>query len=311
MIAQLHDRIIGAGSYTALALIRLFLGVHMAVKGLFAWHYQDYLFGAESFAQPVAMGYLADYDGLIRAFHAPIGLLHIVAAMLMAAGLGGRWSILVAFVTLEFSQSLNIFVLNGGDSLTRYLLLYLALGACGTQFSLVSRPPPAAGSFAEGFSRMAVLCVVMHLSLAYVVSGLAKIASSEMWQNGTAIYYILHQERFMGTAFGGEIVKVPWITTLATYGVLGFEIYFPCLILVPRLKLAATLTGIALHGSIALFMMIYDFQLVFLYAYLALWSDEDLGRLAQRARRVKMIAPLLAWHTNRAVTVDCDQGGKA
>lgn len=285
MIAALHHRLVGGDSYAALGLIRLFLGVHLSIKGLLAWRYHDYLFGPASFAQPISMTYLQDFDPLMRGLAAPLGILHIVAALLLAAGLGGRLTAAAVLLTMDALQSLNMFVLNGGDSLSRYLLFYVLVGESYVRFSLRPRKRPAAGSWGEALTAAATSSIGLHLSLIYAVSGLAKVASSEMWQNGTALYYILHQERFMATEVGATLMKLPWVTTIATYGVLAFEIYFPCLIWTPRAKMAATAVGVLLHLSIAGFMMIYDFQLIFLYAYLALWSDTDLAAVARWARR--------------------------
>lgn len=284
MITQLHQRLVGGGSYTALALIRMFLGAHLAAKGLLAWRYHDYLFGPGAFAQPISITYLDELDGMIRMLAAPVGILHIVSALLLAAGLGGRWVATVTLLTMDVIQSLNMFVLNGGDSLSRYLLLYVLVGQSWTRFSLQPKARPAAGSWGEALTAAAALSVGLHLCMIYAVSGLAKVATSEMWRNGTALYYILHQERFMATDLGAAMMKVPWVTTFATYGVLAFEIYFPCLLWRTWPKLGVTVVGALLHASIAGFMMIYDFQLIFLYAYLALWSDEHLAFAAQGAR---------------------------
>jgi hypothetical protein len=102
-----------------------------------------------------------------------------------------------------------------------------------------------------------------------------------MWQNGTAIYYVLRNERFMATDLGVTLTSVPLLCTLATYGTLAFEIYFPCLLWHLRTRSLATMLGVVLHGLIAFFMMIYDFHLVFLYAYLLLWPDSDYAAAAR------------------------------
>jgi len=300
MIAFLHQRLVGGTSYTALALIRLFLGAHLAIKGLWAWRYQDYLFGAGSFAQPLSVTYVGDLDVVARSFAAPLGILHIGAALLLAAGLGGRFAAAMTLVTLDLIHSLNIFVLNGGDSLSRYLLLYVLIGESWTRFCLRPRARPAAGSTGELLTAIAAVCIGLHLGLVYAVSGLSKVASGEMWRNGTAIYYILHQERFHATDLGAWLTKTPWVTTMATYGVLLFEIYFPCLLWVTRAKFVASMVGIALHASIAVFMMIYDFQLIFLYAYAALWSD---AHLEFAAGKVKAGFALLAAPSRRFLNV--------
>lgn len=292
MITQLHRRLVGGSSYTALALIRMLLGVHLAAKGLLAWRYHDYLFGPESFAQPISITYLDKFDPVMRALAAPVGILHIVGALLLAAGLGGRWAAAVTMLTMDVIQSLNMFVLNGGDSLSRYLLLYVLVGESWTRFSLQPRKRPVADSWGEVLTVAAALSVGLHLCMIYAVSGLSKVAASEMWRNGTALYYILHQERFMATEMGAALMKVPWVTTFATYGVLAFEIYFPCMLWRTWPKLVATVTGGLLHASIAGFMMIYDFQLIFLYGYLALWSDEHLAIAAQSSRKYVQVAVL-------------------
>ncbi len=292
MIEYLYHRIVGGnGSYVALALLRVALGAHLAIELLCSWPFLDYLYGPDSFVQAFALrqGWIA--VDTLREHHVEIALLHLGAAMLMMGGIGGRTSIITAFASLEALHALNGFILNGGDTLTRFLLLFLSIGESHARLAFRRQPEPAPDSVGEFLSRMAAICIIIQLCTAYVVSGLSKISSAEMWQNGTAVYYVLQHERFMGTELGAALVKIPFVCAAATYGTLAFEIYFPCLLWHRRTKRVATVAGGMLHGSIAIFMMIYDFQLIFMYAYLLLWSDADFaGALSRWPRLCHLIA---------------------
>jgi hypothetical protein len=59
---------------------------------------------------------------------------------------------------------------------------------------------PGLRSLYDYTTNLATACVLIHLSLIYLISGLAK-AHADVWYHGDALYYIFLVERFQGWGF--------------------------------------------------------------------------------------------------------------
>jgi hypothetical protein len=128
-------------------------------------------------------------------------------------------------------------------------------------------------------SNLAVYCIIYHLCLAYFISGVFKL-HADVWFNGVAVYYTMNLERFMGTNWNVSLAKNQLFVVLTTYITLFFELYFPILIWFKNIKIPLLIIGMLLHIGIYIFMMIYDFQTVFVMLYGFFFTNTDLKRYA-------------------------------
>jgi hypothetical protein len=95
--------------------------------------------------------------------------------------------------------------------------------------------------------------------------------------NGEATYYALSMERFVGTPFNKYIVQQKWIDYSANYGTIVFELLFPLLIWVKKMRKPLLVAGIIFHLCIYIFMMIYGFEIVFILIYGLFLPDKKLA----------------------------------
>jgi predicted DCC family thiol-disulfide oxidoreductase YuxK len=141
----------------------------------------------------------------------------------------------------------------------------------------------------------AVLCLLLQIAIIYWFNYVHK--SGPTWHDGTAVYYVLHQERII-TWLGLQIREhVPYVMLrLMTQGTLVIEAAAPLLILTPVFwrvtrPLAAVLL-FGLHGSIAAMVNLGIFSAAMM-AYEPWLLDAVhwnlLGRLVPRKQRTRIV----------------------
>lgn len=223
----------------------------------------------------------------------------IIVAVLFTLGWHTRM-IAVAHFLLTYSLfERNPVLLDGGDNLARIVLLYLLLVDCGARLSLDARrrrPRPAdtlpyhVGSLAH---HAGLALIMMQVAVLYLTSGLYKM-QGEMWQNGTALYYILRVQEFTWPGVSEHVYTNGIIVTLLTYSTVLFQLAFPLLLLHHRLRLPAVLAAVALHTGIALMMGLLTFSLIMISVDLIVFGDAHYQRLGAAVRRT-------AGHATQAV----------
>ncbi len=192
----------------------------------------------------------------------------------------------VAFVTFLFTavfQQLNGILLNGGDNLLTFAMLYLCFADSYQHFSIKKLvfQSKEIREISNFISNLAVLSIQLHLCLAYIVSGIFKV-HSDVWFNGVATYYIFNMERFTGTSFNAWLTKSSFFVVFTTYFTLFLEVYFPLMIWWKKMRNFFLVSGILLHVGIAVFMMLYDFQILFIATYGFFIANETWLKIHQK-----------------------------
>ena len=113
------------------------------------------------------------------------------------------------------------------------------------------------------FSNLSVLSLKIHLCIIYFISAIHKI-HSDVWFNGVATYYTMNIERFNGTPYNLSLSKNSIFVTLSTYSTWFLELSYPFLVWFKASRKYIITLMIILHLSIAIFMMLYDFQILFI-----------------------------------------------
>jgi len=182
----------------------------------------------------------------------------------------GRWVTgLALFIMVDLLQKMNMSVINGGDKMAKLILLYLVIADSYQYFAWQNKKKEAnekKKKLRNLLSNLAALSIMLQLCVAYFATGLAKLYDP-LWQQGEAVYYAFSMERFMGTPFNQYLVQNKWLVIAATYFVLLFEIGFPVLIWIKKLRAPLLIAGVLMHVGIYIFLMIYGFQIVFLLIY--------------------------------------------
>ena len=217
-------------------------------------------------------------DFLSSAFETPAGT-YAVVATLSAAGLClllGKLTQLSALVALLCSFMLESRLpelLDGGDNITRLSLGYM-------MFLVPSDRQAVRGSLRVWVHNTAVLAIMIQLTVVYLTAGFMK-ASGPRWTAGTALY-VVSQIDWFSEPSSRWIFRNPLITTLADYGTIFFQLWFPVAILSPLRPLWVVM-GIGMHLGIAYTMGLVPFSLVMIGLELFMLSDETYEAAARYA----------------------------
>ena len=182
-------------------------------------------------------------------------------------------------------QKMNSSFVNGGDALAKLILIYLIF-ADSYQYLVLFKQESRDNDkrkFQNLLSNLAALSIMLQLCIAYFSSGVAKIMEP-VWWNGEATYYALSMERYIGTPFNKYIVQQRWLDYVTNYGTLLFELLFPILVWVKKMRTPLLLAGIFFHLCIYIFLMIYGFEIVFVLTYGLFLPNKKLLGFAQKCK---------------------------
>jgi hypothetical protein len=182
---------------------------------------------------------------------------------------------------------------DGSEVTTRLLTFWTLFLPMGARFSFdavqraAARDAPAAGVERERRPAisLAVPAILLQVALLYTFNVLHK--TGETWRDGTAVHYVLHQDRIV-TWLGWQLrprVTLAWSRFL-TYSAIVTEAALPLLILSPiatkLTRRVAFVLALGLHTGFALLLNLGMFSFNMLGFFLLLVSDRDwewLGRL--------------------------------
>lgn len=249
-----------------LSIFRVFICFHIFKKIFIIWGSQTILFKDDVFFEKRKI--FIDYFGLNSSMisdNSSIFLsIIIITLILILFGIGKRITLIVLYIEMKILQELTYPILNGGDNLMIFVLLYLVFTNCFEHLTLYKNSKKHS-KLSNVISNLAVFSICLHLGYVYFISAIHKI-HSDVWFNGTALYYILHLERFT-SPISYLINKNGVITTIATYLTILFELLFIFFIWQKQTKKIFIVTGILLHLGIYFFMMIYDFEIFYISLY--------------------------------------------
>ena len=264
------------------AIFRVYLALHLTNQIVSYLFLRDLLFSDNSFIPLSSIGYARFFQQHIVLFL--LGYLFLVVAM--GFGIGRNLTVLLVFGATKTIQSMNSYILNGGHNFLTFLLLYLCFADSFKYLVLNKSPAKAHGavrSLYDYVTNLATACVLMHLSLIYLISGLAK-AHSDVWYHGDALYYIFLVERFQGLEWNATLAQNGLLVAVMTYSVMLWELYFPALVWVPRLRVPVLVAGLLMHIGICISMMLYDFEILFAMTYGFFFRDDQIERILRRGR---------------------------
>lgn len=250
------------------ALFRLFICFHLLKDLVSTWKHFNLLYKGNSFlpqSPTDLLEYFAIAPSLIRNYYEFFLMAYVLFICLFFFGIGKYFTALVLFILYELQQRLGYIILNGGDNLLKFILLYMVFIDSYKYFSISPLKIKNAGvKYVLTFlSNTAAFSICLHLCLAYFLSAWHKI-HADVWFNGVATYYTLSLERFRGTSWNLLLVKNGIFVTISTYFTMLVEIYYPVLIWFKKTKKVISICAIFLHIGIYIFMMIYDFQIIFI-----------------------------------------------
>jgi|688.fasta_scaffold47391_5 hypothetical protein len=170
----------------------------------------------------------------------------------------------------------NMDILHSGDNLIRIGSFFLIFARTDGVFSLPqsvrrwffpqstsgSRPPE---SLVPAWPQR---ILQVQLCILYLVAGIWK-ATGPTWRNGSAVGMVLQLGEFQRFPIP-DFFLTPVMSQVMTYGTLAFELGFPLLVWIPKLRLSVLLAGLAFHAGLDWAMNVQMFQWL-ITAYYLLW----------------------------------------
>jgi len=250
-----------------LSFTRLVVCLLLIKKLLFQLSFVNLLYSGKSFLIPgnnIINEFMFSFKADIIRYNIYIYLsFYLVLILLYLFGIGRNITALIVFLMYDILQKLCPQILNGGDNLLRFILLYLIFANSFSYFVIEKRKSKKVNSITNFFSNLTGLSICIHLCLIYFISAIHKI-HSDVWFNGVATYYTLNIERFNGSPFNHFVGKNYVFVTLSTYGTWFIELLYPILVWYRNWRYTMIIFAILLHLSIAILMMLYDFQFLFI-----------------------------------------------
>jgi hypothetical protein len=257
----------------------------------------------------------ADWYGWVKSWYALLATtsdvrfeLSYALALLICAAMALGWrtraaSVAFMLVVTAFTGR-DVFLGDGGDNVLLLMSIYLVFTASGRRVSLDSRrlaarttPPrapssPVLAELAEVRRRIvtlmhnaAILVVGFQMCVIYGAAALWK-AQGPAWENGTALYYVLHTDWFrVWPGLSDAVAAHPTVIAIVAYVTVFAQIGFPFAIFAKRLKYALLVLLLGMHLSIAVLLGIPVFSAVMIIGDSVFLPDAfwlAAGRLARR-----------------------------
>lgn len=302
MIDQAVGWLVGTKHSTyGLAVTRMILGFIVASQLLVNWPDRHYTWGdGAGWTQPVREGkawpaFLGLFDQLGGVGFDVVYLVTVGFGILLMVGYRTRISAaVVLFLWMSLYVS-NPFVGSGGDAVLRMVLLYLCFTDAGARWSVDATLARERGDVrpwvpdwvSTTLHNLAMILIVHQVVMVYVGSAFWKL-QSEVWTNGTAVYYPLQTDAYS-----------PWHDLLqpiyafapvisgATYLAVVVQLFFPVLLIYRPTRFVALVLITGMHLGIGIFMGILYFSLVMIAVDMILVSDRSWERAESwvRSRR--------------------------
>jgi len=204
-----------------------------------------------------------------------IFVLGILVSALFLVGWKTRITSVLFYVFTWSLYQRNPFVLDGGDNLLYLFAFFLMFVKSDRYLAVDSSPEVDSGSHLPAIlHNFAVAAMVLQLMILYTSSGLAK-ATGHLWQNGTALYYVLQTDEFNMSHWSVILWKSTAVVTFFTYATILYQVSWPFLIWYRSTKLAMVSGAVLMHLSIAYFMGLTWFSIIMIGAEAVIFSDDD------------------------------------
>nr|WP_026680391.1 HTTM domain-containing protein [Priestia megaterium] len=204
--------------------------------------------------------------------------LGIVVAILFTVGYKTRIVTIINFIFLYSIDQQNAVILDGGDNIMAITLIYMFFIKTNKYLS-VDKMLKKEGRFSNNFylniiHNFGVLAIIVQLCILYLNSSLYKVMG-ELWQNGTAIYYILQVQEFNLPWISDIIISSDFLIVFSTYFTILVQIAFPFLLFNKVTKYIVLILLVTLHLGIAVVMGLITFSLTIILTDAILISDKD------------------------------------
>ena len=203
----------------------------------------------------------------------------MVISVLFCVGFGGRFITVAHYIFLISLFLRNPALLDGGDNLAYLVLLYLIpVNTTAVLAVKRKRPSPTVASVSTVLHNTGIILIVMQLFIVYWTSSLYKI-QGKLWQDGTALYYILNVPEFSWPIITDRLTSHAWLIVIGTYFAVLFQLLFPLLVAIRETHILALFLAVLFHLGIAILMGLTSFSVYMIATEAVLLGDSHYRRL--------------------------------
>lgn len=276
------------------ALLRISIGLIVLYQYLIHYGQRHFLFsssGISVFSDDFKKNVLSLYnlsDSLL--YFDIIYHLSIVTSVIYLLGYKGRIFTLINFI---FYYSLSVrygHISDGGDNLLiicMFLLIfsnstaYFSLDSARFNLNKTTKENTFIYQLSSIFHNFSVLFCIIQLCILYFFSGAYQLMG-ELWQNGTAIYYISQVKEFSRPILRHMVNEHLWLTIFATYFSMIIKLAFPFSIFNKTLKPFIVAAMVAFHVGIAIGMGLLTFSLIMIMTEFLVFTDNEYRKTHQK-----------------------------
>ncbi len=205
-------------------------------------------------------------------------VLLLVQSVLLLLGVAGRFQAACIFFLLTSFQHRNVLIVDGQDSVMRWLIFFLIFMPVDHAWSLWRAIRGGPVSVATTANAWALRLVQMELTVIYFSTAIIKFYGTT-WRDGTALFYVARMDDVFGRFWLPDMLfESPWTLKPITWIVLAAEVALPFALWVPRLRLVAIASAFALHLAIEYAMNIFLFEWLMMAGLLAFLKPSDFYR---------------------------------
>lgn len=185
-----------------------------------------------------------------------------------------RLSLILTYVLLMNLYHKTAPLQNGGFSLlimVLFMLLFIDEEAQNTKNSYWKTLKIAITNFT-------FLAIKLQVVTLYLVASYYKL-QGETWINGTAFYYVLFNDMYSHPLFSNLFIDNTFVIKAISWFTLLFQLFFPILVWLKKIKNIMLFAGIFLHLMIAWVNGIVDFGIIMILMYTLFNSESFNTRL--------------------------------
>ena len=247
------------------SVLRVLIGILMIIDSIWWWRlsplllhpqgwygYEDYEQDKEKFLNFSLLKYLPRTLGSVHL----VILIQIVASFMVTLGIIPNIAALICFITLISIHNRNLYVVNSGDTVRRFLVLFLIFAPSSYQLSFFNFDQPLL--WEKMAWPTAVILLQIFAANIYFKNIFYKI-QGKPWQDGTATKRALNVKiiRYFGIP---SFLDKQWFYSLTTYGTLVIEFALFTLIWFEDFRIPVLISGFLLHLGIGVILKLPLFQ---------------------------------------------------
>lgn len=205
-------------------------------------------------------------------------MLLLIQSVLLLLGVFSRFQAACIFVLLTSLQHRNLLIVDGQDSVMRWLIFFLIFMPVDHAWSLwrwIRGGPPSMATQANAW---ALRLVQIELTAIYFSTAIIKLTGAT-WRDGTALYYVARMDDLFGRFWLPDVLfESAWTVKPITWAVLAIEVALPFALWIPRWRIGAIVTGFLLHLAIEYAMNIFLFEWLMMAGLIAFVRPTDFQR---------------------------------